>query len=133
MICYLFSIYEIIMPRPPKQKLEFNADSVKKHLQEIYNQLEELRVRAVRDYNRAVNYIKDEADTVAMEIPRNNAMKSIETFFSKKTELFKLHAQITQTLGKSGEAEAKEIGVWGEDTKLELQKMLQDLQEKPKK
>ena len=120
------------MPRPPKQKLDFTTDSVKKHLQEIYNQLEELRTRAVRDYNRAINYIRDEPDTVAMEIPRNNAMKSIETFFQKKTELFKLHAQITRDLIKAGDADLKDNAVWGEDTKLELQKMLQDLQEGPK-
>jgi hypothetical protein len=117
------------MPRPPKQKLDFTMDSVKSHLQEVYNQLEELRTRAVRDYNRAIAYIKDDEDLNIMEVARNNAQKSIENFFTKKTELLKVHVQIVQTLGKNAaEAEdAKNSGAWGEDTKLEMQKMLQDL------
>lgn len=131
------------MPRPPKQKLDFTMNSVKNHLQEIYNQLEELRVRAVRDYNRAIDFIlpnnpgdDDEAASMArntleqMETARNNAMKSFENFFTKKTDLLKLHAGITQALSKSLTATEKSSATsWDEDAKLEVQKMYRDLKE----
>jgi hypothetical protein len=99
------------MPRPQRQKLKFELDSLEKHLQEIYNQLEELRTRAVKDYNRVIDLMKDPTNVGLLENSRNNALKTFDNYFQKKIELVKIQASIIGNIqknsGKEGDGEGE--------------------------
>jgi hypothetical protein len=103
------------MPRPPKQILSFDYKSVEKHMQEVYNQLEELRMKAQKDYKKVADLMEGASEIVILEAARYNAMKTFENFFQKKIDLLKIHASIVNQMHKKpvGGAEEKESGATG--------------------
>jgi hypothetical protein len=101
------------MPRPPRQKLRLDFDSIQSHMQEVYNQLEELRQKAVRDYNKVQDMLLNPTDLVTLEQSRNNAMKALDNFFQKKIELVNVHLKIIQAQQKGTATDTVEQGGGG--------------------
>lgn len=84
------------MPRPIRQKLDMSADSVRKMLEELHNQNEDLRQAAARDYREIKQLINSgttdarAANAVNLETARNNAQKTIKDTLTNKKDLAKL-------------------------------------------
>jgi hypothetical protein len=117
------------MPRPTRQKLRFELDSLEKHLQEIYNQLEELRTRAVKDYNRVIDLMKDPTNVGLLENSRNNALKTFDNYFQKKIELLKIQASIIGNIQKTNKENEGEGNNTASFDSTQMQKWYQEMKD----
>jgi hypothetical protein len=120
------------MPRPPKQKLKLDYDSLQSHIQEVYNQLDELKQKAVRDYNKVQSMMIDPTSIVSLEPTRNNSLKALGDFHKSKLDLLKVHLNVVQAKDKQGVSDIE-----GEDdittaTSEDMQKWYRQLEEMKK-
>lgn len=116
--------------RQQRLTIKFTVDSLLRHYQQIYNNLEILRNRSTQDYNRVIEifkHIKNEPGVVMqLDAARNNALSTFDKYFSKKIELLKLQKDIIQLLQKDKDKDGVKKGL-GDDDKLQMQKMYSEL------
>lgn len=113
-----------------KSKLQFDMDSLKNHLQEIYNQLEELRNRAMRDYNKVVKLSENPNDIIVLENARNNSLKLFDNYFAKKIDLLKLQKDVIISDKKIQNEKNMSDKLDSEEEKLKFQQAYQELRKK---
>jgi hypothetical protein len=116
------------MPRPPKQKLKLDYDSLQSHIQEVYNQLDELKQKAIRDYNKVQQMMVDPTSIVSLEATRNNSLKALGDFHKSKLDLLKVHLNVVQAKEKQGAADTEnEDGAISTATSEDMQKWYKQL------
>jgi hypothetical protein len=121
------------MPRPPKQRLKLDFESINSHIQEVYNQLDELKQKATRDYNKAQQLMVDATSIVSLEATRNNSLKALGDFHKNKLDLLKLHLNVVQAKEKINSTEASgEDGDIQTATSKDMQAWLAQLEEMSK-
>jgi uncharacterized coiled-coil DUF342 family protein len=118
------------MPRPPKQILKLDYDSLQAHIQEVYNQLDELKQKAQRDYNKVQQLMNDATSIVTLEPTRNNSLKALGDFHKNKLDLLKLHLNVVQAKDKQNSIESEsEDGNINTATSEDMQKWYKQLQD----
>jgi LPS O-antigen subunit length determinant protein (WzzB/FepE family) len=115
------------MPRPPKQKLKLDYDSLQSHIQEVYNQLDELKQKAIRDYNKVQQLMVDPTSIVSLEATRNNSLKALGDFHKSKLDLLKVHLNVVQSKEKQSSAETEDDGNISTATSEDMQKWYKQL------
>jgi hypothetical protein len=136
------------MPRPSRQILQFTEESLRDHLQEAYNQLEDLRQRANKEQARVTDMLRDIKNTPVgidklnnLETARANAAKSIIDVYSQKRDLVRLHKDIFKELnaaskaktGPVGAGQEAPVGELSEEEKQQMQRTIREMLEKSKK
>jgi len=95
------------MNRPKKRKIELNSTSLINLMQEIYDECQDLKQRAVKEINERKNGVEIENTSDVYQVGKvnNESLKIIDSVIDKKLSLVKLQSAIvsdTSTGSKSG-------------------------------
>jgi hypothetical protein len=97
------------MARPIKKQNNFTTgyDSVLGELGNLAKELNDFKMKALRDYNevRALAGKDDLADKIQIENIRANCMKSFQEFFKLRVDVLKIHAAVAM----KANAKSKEV------------------------
>lgn len=121
------------MPRPPRTKIKLTTDSIEQELQEIKNQMEELRIKANKDYMKVTQMMDTSEDIQVLENSRNNSIRAIRDYLVMRKDLVNIQRAAKADLDKVGPTEAGTPdadgnpaagqNVIGVDWKLQMQEM----------
>lgn len=118
------------MARPVSKPKIFTTayDSVLEELGNLAKELNDFKMKALRDYNevRALAGKDDIADKIQIENIRSNCMKSFEAFFKLRVDVMKIHATIAMKANaKSKEVEdAASLGTGEKEDMMEMMERL---------
>ena len=126
------------MPRLVRRKIEFNYDSLLELMQDCYNQLESMRIKAERDYNKISQIANlNKSDLVLLDNAKNNSMKILDSYYKQRLELLKIMKDTivgrdknTAALGASGKEGVEGAGRTSDDDKMDLIKMMENFKNK---
>ena len=82
------------MPRPQKKEINFTKDSILSLMQEIYNELVEQRITAIRVQNKMLSLLKDAEDMKEIGPVLEKQQRIINECVEKKLTLAKLQSAI---------------------------------------
>lgn len=94
------------MPRPTRTKIKLTADSIEQELQEIKNQMEELRIKANKDYLKVVQMMDTAEDIPLLENSRNNSLRAIKDYLVMRKDLVNIQRAAKADLDKVAPADA---------------------------
>ncbi len=82
------------MPKLVRRKIAFNYDSLLEIMQDCYNQLESMRIKAERDYNKINSFLLGasgvKADFIQLDNAKTNSMKILDSYFKQRMELLRI-------------------------------------------
>jgi hypothetical protein len=78
----------------PRKSLGNSFESIFEHLNTLVNQLEDLRAKAIRDYNEIREMTEGKEDKLMLEDNRSNAFKSFENYFKMRIQLLMIHSNL---------------------------------------
>ena len=84
------------MPRPTKKEINLSKESMLSLMQEIYNELVEQRINAIRIQNKMLTMMKEPEDMTLIGPVIEKQQKIINDCVEKKLTLSKLQANIWQ-------------------------------------
>jgi hypothetical protein len=91
------------MARPKKKEIVLTKDSVLSLMQEIYNELVEQRITAVRIQNKMMSLLKDAEDMTVIGPVIKEQQKIINDTIEKKLSLSKLQSSIWEKSNQSSD------------------------------
>ncbi len=97
------------MARSKHKNLENSFDSVYSHLNIVIKQLDDLRMKATRDYTKAIK-VEDPAEISILEATRNNSMKTLENYFKMRIECMSIHQDLV-VKEKGGNLKEEELKI----------------------
>lgn len=120
------------MPRPTRSKIKLTSESIEQELQEIKNQMEELRIKANKDYHKVVQLMATAEDIPLLENSRNNSIRAIKDYLVMRKDLVNIQRAAKADLDKVAPADANVVDANGVsstgnvvaiDWKLQMQEM----------
>lgn len=120
------------MPRPTRSKIKLTSESIEQELQEIKNQMEELRIKANKDYHKVVQLMSTAEDIPLLENSRNNSIRAIKDYLVMRKDLVNIQRAAKADLDKVAPADANVVDANGVsstgnvvaiDWKLQMQEM----------
>ena len=94
------------MPRPTRTKIRLTSDSIEQELQEIKNQMEELRIKANKDYQKVVAMMDTAESIPLLENSRNNSLRAIKDYLVMRKDLANIQRAAKADLDKVQPADA---------------------------
>jgi hypothetical protein len=122
------------MGRPKKTQVDLTADSFRSLLQEIYNDCNEQKRKALSDIKRRnVSFNPDDVtEEEVLSRANNNSLKIIDNAIKTKVELAKLQGQMISKAGVTSNDENQGAALTPDDIKMLLDLQKEDDEDKVK-
>lgn len=114
--------------RPKRKKIDLSEESLINLMQEVYNEISDIKTKALQGYKQCINQLKDEEDETPDGIinkSANDYLRTASNSTDRKIQILKIQATILLKSGQ-GKISGKMIENLEKDDRIMIHQLLKD-------